>query len=128
MRRATQVLGYVNSDGTISLVDPKGIGAAVTAGTQDAWRAAVGTMVRIRGEHGLVEGRILSVADGAMGGVRPRGLRPEALIVYFETAVAHAPDGDMTYGIETVVTGVNELFLTRGDDVFDNAVLMAVLN
>ncbi len=122
------LIGDESEGGMVSSVELPETAATAVADTADAWRSAIGSAVRIAGESGLVEGRILTVADGAMGGKRPAGLRPEAILVYFETALATAPVGDAIYRVESTIESVGDLFLTRGQDVYDKAVLLAVLN
>lgn len=126
--RSKILTGRTEGAGMVSILSSRGAPRTLDAVPTNAWTAAIDTLVQIDGERGTATARILSVARAPMGGERPAGLRQEALIVTFETDPSYAPDGDKIYAMRTAVSGVSELFLTRGETLFGKAILMAVLN
>ena len=114
--------------GVVMLLTPPDELPSIDLMSTDAWLSAVGSMVAIHGERGVAMARVLSVTPAPMGGERPEGVREQALTVLFETDPDQSPDGDATYDLGTPLGGLDALFMTRGETVFDRAVLLAVIN
>ena len=90
------------------------------------WSAAIGKVVRVSSSAAGVVGVIDMVYNVPMGGQLPAGVRQNAFVVHFLVDRAGAPAGNAMYAVDTPVDGLTQLFLKRGDDRGDKALLTAL--
>ena len=90
------------------------------------WSAAIGQAVRVTGSAAGVVGTIDMVYNVAMRGPLPAGVRQHAFVVHFLVDKAGAPAGNAMYAVDTPVEGLTQLFLKRGEDRGDKALLTAL--
>lgn len=88
---------------------------------------AVGQAVQLNGGGEIAAATLVAITPLPMRGNRPAGVRAAPYRMTFHTPRAGAPEGNKTYALGAPIDGMDRLYLARGTDQGENAVLFAVV-
>ena len=106
-----------------------GTGRIAPSSTQAALAVTdlpLGKPVTLVAEGGRASAAIFAVTPVATRGPRPAGVRRQPFNVYLAMDPAVAPAGNRIYSLAEPIAGLNDVFLSRGDDVGGKAILIAL--
>ena len=106
-----------------------GVFAAAARAERELWEALVGQSFRIVGEAGMIGASLSAVERIAFDPDRPEGLgRDQSFYAYFDVGQSVAPAGQQSYTMLHPEFGEFSLFLARGEDRGNEAVVYALFN
>lgn len=88
---------------------------------------AVGQAVQLNGNGEIAAATLVAITPLPIHGNRPAGVRAAPYRITFHTPRAGAPEGNKTYTLGAPIDGMDRLYLARGTDQGEDAVLFAVV-